>query len=72
MQYQHSGESLMGQEQETYLEAVIESMEQRKDDIEESAEVKEKYFKSRARAHNPSIPEGEIERFWNRNSHRVL
>jgi len=62
----------MDQEQETYLEAVIESMEQRKDDIEESAEVQEKYFKSRARSHNPPIQEDEIERFWNRNSHRVL
>jgi hypothetical protein len=55
-----------------YMEDIIDYMVKFRNDLSEmTIEEKERMFKSRARKHNPAIDEGEIQDYWNHNSHRV-
>lgn len=50
-----------------HMETIIQSMIQNKANL---VGDKELLFKVKARKHNPRIPESDIQRFWDANSHR--
>ncbi len=55
-----------------YMETIVRYMVAFSADLSEmSASEKELLFKSRARRHNPPIPEQHIQDFWGKNRHRV-
>jgi hypothetical protein len=55
-----------------YMETIVQYMVALSGDLSEmSASEKELLFKSRARKHNPPIPEHQIQNFWEKNRYRV-